>query len=609
MDSSVQGGFAHRFLNQKAGKQSNVQEPNNDQSYQGNQGQLVLQLICDNSNAVIEELDAKQSGALPALLWASPRRDAFVNSRKMDVDCPNPDGEKLWLRSAKAGDYPQATRRFMRAGANIKARDQQGQDGLSIMATRHHNKAMSVMLDELSPQDRRKKARYNPMRRPTPATEKSRCAVSEVLNAQDHKGETALMKSVSAKNQMGTFLMTQYSAKIDQKDKNGQTALMRALQQGDAYAGLRALRQLAKTDVQDDKGKTPLMHWFHQDGAPKSWQSQAAFWGENGILGMFNRKSVNQVLTQKLLAASERHFNLQDKQNQTALHYLLCSPNLDTPTGLDALGTFLRGSINPDLQDDDGVTPLMLLAGHSFENEERQAKLTTDILSKTRRINRKDQQGKTALSYAIENGNLAFAYHLIAVQGIAPDLAAFMLPEELGNRLDVNSQDRQGYTPLMRLSELEPSRWEPSIWSVLNHYYVAQRPQELPDGVHPFEAIATAMIQKGGNLRAANAQGENALMIAARLGNMPVVRVLAKQTASLEDGDRRGRTALQIAALNNQPQVVKELLLAGANINHSDIFGKTALQLAQEAGHETIVDQLKQCKGKYNRLGQPIQLS
>lgn len=596
MDSSVQGVFAHRFLNQKAEKQSDVQETKNDQPYQGAQGHLVLQLVCDNSNAVIEELNAKQSGALPALLWASPRRDAFVDSRKMDVDCPNPDGEKLWLRSAKAGDYPLATRRLMKAGANIKARDQEGQDGLSIMATRHHNKAMSVMLDELSPQERRKKGRFNPMRRPAP--EKSHCAVSEVLNAQDHKGETALMKSVSAQNQMGTFLMTQYPANIDQKDQRGQTALMRALQQGDAYAGLRMLGKVAKTHFQDDAGKTPLMHWFHQNGAPKSWQPQVAFWGEKGLLGMFNRKSVNQVLTQKLLATSERHFNVQDQQNQTALHYLLRSPNLDTPTGLDALATLLRGSTNPDLQDDDGVTPLMLLASHAFEDEERQARLTTAALNRTLRINRKDQQGRTALSYAIENGNLAFAYHLIAAKGIATSLVAFMLPEELGNRLDVNSQDRQGYTPLMRLSELEPSRWEPSIWSVLNHYYVPQRPQELPDGVHPLESVARALMQKGGNLRAVNAQGENALMIAARRGNMPVVCVLAKQTASLEDGDRRGRTALQIAALNNQHQAVKELLLAGANINHSDIFGKTAIQLAQEAGHQAIVDQLKQFKIK-----------
>lgn len=580
--------------------------------YQGTQGPLVLELLCEQGDAVVDALEAGRSGALPALIWASPYRDTYANSRKMDVDCPNPDGGKLWLHSAKTGDHPLATRRLMRGGADIMSKDSAGQDALSIMAKRHHNKAMSVMLDELSSKTRRKRAcfapRFDPLRRPV--KKQLPWKTSDVLNAQDKRGETALMKSVAAENRLGTFLMTQYPFQ-DQLNQNGQTALMQALLQGDTYAGLRLLRQRPETDFQDASGKTALMHWIDQEGAAKSWQPKTGYWGEQAVLSLWSRKPEFQVLTEKLVDASRQSLHIQDEAGNTALHYLLRSPNLETPTGLKAFEMMLKASGNlnlANLKDQQGVTPLMLFARHPFQNEETQTRLTRLILARPLQVNTKDNAGKTALNHALEGGNLAFAYHLIALKGVEQREADFLSAEEQQQNLNPNVQDWQGYTPLMRLSELKPEQWEPSVWDALSHYYTRPAREELPEGVHPFESIVTALVRLGAKVKTMNQQGDTALTIAAGHGNMPVIRTLVKQPGVIDDWDRRGRTALQVAALHNQPQALKELALAGANVNHHDITGKTAFQLARGAGHQAVVKQLKQLNGQRDRMGRLIQV-
>lgn len=576
----------------------------NQRTYQGEQGHTVLQLLCDHSPALIESLEEKKnSGALPALLWASPRRDAFVHTRKLDVDCPNPDGDKLWLRAAKGGDYPGATRKLMRAGANIMALDEQGQDALSIMATRQHNKALSVMLDELSPLDKKNSFRVRKSRsKPKPAS-KQGWKIEKVLGTQDSKGHNALMKSIHADNRLGTFLLTQRPFKINVQDSEGRTPLMQAAQQGNIYAGLRVLGQHAEANLQDQEGKTALMHWLSYDERTKDWTALQPGFVEQTILSLKNRAPDFQVFTEKLLKASAVGYNLQDHQGRTALHYLLTSPNLDSPTGLQALKTLLNGGANPDIQDEQGISPMMLFARHPFRNSGEQATFIPKLLNSPRQVNQTDRTGKTALAHALESGNLTFARQLIGSKGSRVD-PAFLLPEEQADVLDPNKQDREGYTALMRLSELDSQKWEPSAWSGLDTIYGVRN----PDHYHPFGAIARSLIRCGADLRKTNHAGDTALLIAARRGNLPVVQALGRQSKVIDDWDRRGRSALQIAALSNQPEAVQELCMAGADINRQDIFGKTALQLASEQGHRDVIRTLKQLDGKHNRLGETLRL-
>lgn len=554
---------------------------------------------------MIEALEEKKDGgALLALLWASPRRDAFIHTHKLDVDCPNPDGEKLWLRAAKGGDYPNATRKLIRAGGNIRVRDEQGQEALSIMATRQHNKALSVMLDELSlPWEKKSGFRVQKPKPKAKSRSKLAWKIKEVMEAQDPKGYNALMKSVQADNRLGTFLLTQRPLTINAQDSEGRTALMQAAQQGNIYAGLRMLRQEEDANLQDHQGKTALMHWLSYDEQTKDWAVLQPGFLKQTILSLKSRVPDFQIFTEKLLSASSSGYNLQDKQGRTALHYLLTSPNLDTPTGLRALNTLLKDGANPDIQDEQGMSPMMLFARHQFRNPKAQAPFIPMLLNSPRQVNQTDKTGKTALAHALESGNLAFADQLIAIKGSRVD-PIFLLPEEQANVLDPNKQDWEGYTALMLLSELNSQAWEPSAWSGLDTIYGVRN----PDHHHPFGAIARSLIRCGADLRKSNHAGDTALMIAARTGNLPMVWALSRQHNVIDDWDRKGRSALQIAALFNQPEAVQELCLAGADINRNDIFGKTALQLAQEQGHRDVIRILKQLDGKHNRLGERLRL-
>ena len=83
------------------------------------------------------------------------------------------------------------------------------------------------------------------------------------------------------------------------------------------------------------------------------------------------------------------------------------------------------------------------------------------------------------------------------------------------------------------------------------------------------------------------------LMIASRDGRKPMVELLLKSGAKVDDKNQSGETALHYAAAHGHKAVVEVLLKNKANVNARNDADATPLALAQGAGKQDVVALLK----------------
>ncbi|KAH7019861.1 hypothetical protein EDB80DRAFT_759906 [Ilyonectria destructans] len=83
--------------------------------------------------------------------------------------------------------------------------------------------------------------------------------------------------------------------------------------------------------------------------------------------------------------------------------------------------------------------------------------------------------------------------------------------------------------------------------------------------------------------------GWTPLLLVAAKGHKAVVRILLEGGADLESRDHRGRTPLLWAAAEEHKAVVKILLEGGADLESRDYGGQTPLSQAAAKGHEAVV--------------------
>jgi ankyrin repeat protein len=92
-----------------------------------------------------------------------------------------------------------------------------------------------------------------------------------------------------------------------------------------------------------------------------------------------------------------------------------------------------------------------------------------------------------------------------------------------------------------------------------------------------------------------DAQGNTMLHTAVALGSEPLVRLLLRQRAEIEQQNRRGCTPLLLASEAGQTGVVTQLLHANAGLHLCDASNRSALELALEKNHlETLGSLLHQ---------------
>ncbi|XP_017869043.1 PREDICTED: ankyrin-3 isoform X1 [Drosophila arizonae] len=89
------------------------------------------------------------------------------------------------------------------------------------------------------------------------------------------------------------------------------------------------------------------------------------------------------------------------------------------------------------------------------------------------------------------------------------------------------------------------------------------------------------------NINTCNANGLNALHLAAKDGYVDICNELLKRGILVDSATKKGNTALHIASLAGQQQVIKQLIQYNANVNVQSLNGFTPLYMAAQENHDS----------------------
>uniref|UniRef100_A0A1A9WQD0 Death domain-containing protein n=1 Tax=Glossina brevipalpis TaxID=37001 RepID=A0A1A9WQD0_9MUSC len=91
------------------------------------------------------------------------------------------------------------------------------------------------------------------------------------------------------------------------------------------------------------------------------------------------------------------------------------------------------------------------------------------------------------------------------------------------------------------------------------------------------------------DINTCNANGLNALHLAAKDGYIDIVNELLKRGIKVDNATKKGNTALHIASLAGQKDVIRLLIQYGANVNIQSLNGFTPLYMAAQENHDACV--------------------
>jgi len=374
-------------------------------------------------------------------------------------------------------------------------------------------------------------------------------ATKEFINRPDDQGKTALHVAVENGSSFAMVLIKTGKVDFSIQDKRGQTALQKAIERNDTGL-IYELFKATNTDISSfvTSHKQTILHLFAKQ--PSSVQSDSIF--ENPA------------------CRTKEFLNRQDDEGKTALHIALESDkfsgscalveagadgNIKDSLGQTALelakekgaGEVLYALLKDDadalaaFSDDKGHTILHLLA-------ERGDCSCLDLPFATKEfINRKDQNGKTALHLAIEGYRTSVAIELIA------------------HGADCTIEDNEGQTPL----SIAKKHGEASLLFAM----MKDNPKEL------FSFVGD--------------DGQTLLhKLSSEYDHIPLMQLLSLPGITkefLDRKDKNGKTALHYAVNKCYP-AAEALFTAGASSSIQDREGKTAFQIACEQDIQIVCE-------------------
>ncbi|KAF5621165.1 ankyrin repeat [Fusarium tjaetaba] len=230
------------------------------------------------------------------------------------------------------------------------------------------------------------------------------------------------------------------------------------------------------------------------------------------------------------------------RTRQTPLHLAVKHPK--------SVQTLLDNGADPNVKDNLSQTPLHLATRYTCLDS------VELLLRKEAEIEAEDDKGRTALYYAIHNGNLEMVKKLCSHGEDGHDWH-----RELSWAVECAD-----YPIFHHLLDLDMSK---ALDAQLFHSAAAGPSAEILQLILDREVDV--------NLKWSD---ESALHAAAENGRVENVRLLISKGADVDIRNDRGQTSLHTAAKEDQAEVVEELLKSNANINATDQESRTPVYFA-----------------------------
>lgn len=425
--------------------------------------------------------------------------------------------EKLLFAAVKKGDTA-TIRELFAQGVNPDAADKDGQTALMLAAEKNLLPVVEALMEH-----------------------------GAAVNAANRKGRTALRYAVTSEDKIAVLdTLLAHGADIHAADKDGQTPLFHAVHWGNLPAVRRLVASGAQINARDTAGWTPIIH------------ACAAGTGR----GQEYARTMPAALMD---AGADIH--LADNNGMTALMYAAQNGRADT------LQLLLEKGAQVNAADDFGMTALLYAAQSSCFGAEN-VPLLLQHGADARAVN---HEGETALRFAAAHATL-----LPAVQAL------------LDAGADINARDSSGYTALSvadQLGNAEIARLliENGAAAAISattvetsKYTQSEIDRRLFTAVQKSQAdIIQELVRNGANLNAEDEKGSTPLLLAARKGDLAILKLLFDLGAS----DERMDDALRIAAHESSlTDCVAYLVARGANVNAMDDKGRTPLAMATWGG-------------------------
>jgi ankyrin repeat protein len=237
---------------------------------------------------------------------------------------------------------------------------------------------------------------------------------------------------------------------------------------------------------------------------------------------------------------------------------------------LEDVERLIRSGADPDTQDGDGATPLIVSATHGH------IEVAEALLKSGANVNARNAAGLTPLSAAVDAGHTAVA-ELLIKQGA-----------------DVNAKANDGSTPFDRaLLKVSPDMKELLVQhgATLSEVKKAEEKQgeSAPAPQEPKPSVAKQPEPSSPE----PADKNKALIDALNKGDMDSVRRLLDRGAAVNAKGPSDTTPLMVASMQGNLEAVKLLVGRGADPKAKDSNGKTALSYAGEKGFREIKDFLQ----------------
>ena len=364
-------------------------------------------------------------------------------------------------------------------------------------------------------------------------------------------------------------------ADINASNMDGETALLIACKKGNIDAIDILLNAGADPNIADSVGVTCIQH------------------------------VVFEACSKETLQAIINHgadVNSTNKNNVTSLMTACENGNID------AIDVLLNAGANPNIADTEGVTCIHHAVNGGCNKEILQA-----IISLVADINASNMDGETALLIACQKGNID-AIDILLNAGADPNIADSVgvtciqhvvfeacsketLQAIINHGADVNSTNKNNVTSLMTACEngnidaidvllnagANPNIADTEGVTCIHH--------AVNGGCN--KEILQAIISLVADINASNMDGETALLIACKKGNIDAIDILLNAGADPNIADSVGVTCIQHVVFEVcSKETLQAIISHGADVNATNKNNLTALMIACMKGNIDVINVL-----------------